>query len=200
MSDQTETSAAPKPFDIDSLFQQARSYLAFGEQMSAFSTRFNQQYQEGGDWGAVLRQNFEQFKTAAVGAADDPRVNPELRQLWTQMLELWQQSTASFMGGAGSATEGGDASAWRSYQEAQNQYLELLRQSARGALDLMEQQLRELASGGKSIDSLRELYNLWVDCNEKTYGQMLRSIDYSELNGRLFNSMLRCYPKGETRS
>lgn len=62
----------------------------------------------------------------------------------------------------------------------------------------MEQQLVERASGGQMIENLRELYNLWVDCNEKTYGQMLRGAAYSELSGRLFNTLLACYPKRET--
>ncbi|MBK9951122.1 MAG: hypothetical protein IPP10_06245 [Candidatus Competibacteraceae bacterium] len=199
MTEPTDTSAVPNPFDTEFLIKQARSYLAFGEQMSAFSTQFHDQLQQGGgDWGALLRQHFDQFKTATIEASDDPRANPEMAQLWTQMMELWRQSTAS-LGLKGPSAEG-DTEAWQNYQQVQNHYLDFLRQSAKAALDLMEQQLHERANAGKHIDSLRELYNLWVDCNEKTYGQMLRGIDYSELNGRLFNSLLGCYPKGETRS
>ncbi|MBK8509610.1 MAG: poly(R)-hydroxyalkanoic acid synthase subunit PhaE [Candidatus Competibacter sp.] len=198
MTDQTETpSAAPNPFDTELLIKQARSYLAFGEQMSAFSSQLHDNLQSGGDWGAVLRQNFDQFKAATIGAAGDASAAPEHGQLWTQMLDLWRQSTSSL--GLG-APAGGETEAWQGYLQVQNQYLDLLRQSASSALDLLEQQLHDRAASGKSIDSLRELYNLWVDCNEKTYGQMLRGLDYSELNGRLFNSLLQCYPKGETRS
>ncbi|MBL8250298.1 MAG: hypothetical protein JNK31_01380 [Candidatus Competibacter sp.] len=198
MTEPTDTSAVPNPFDTEFLIKQARSYLAFGEQMSAFSTQFHDQLQGGSDWGAVLRQNFDQFKAATIDAASDPNASPQMAQLWTQMLELWRQSTASL--GLKEPSAGSDAGAWQEYLRVQAQYLEMLRQSAKTALDLMEQHLRERADAGKQIDSLRELYNLWVDCNEKTYGQMLRGIDYGELNGRLFNSLLRCYPKGETRS
>jgi hypothetical protein len=64
----------------------------------------------------------------------------------------------------------------------------------------MEQRLGERAAAGEAPDSLRELYNLWVDCNEETYGRMLRGAEYSEISGRLFNALFACYPKGETRS
>lgn len=197
MSEQTETSSAPpNPFDTEFLIKQARSYLAFGEQMSAFSSQLHGQLQDGEDWGAMLRQNFDRFKAATLGSVGDASTAAEHGQLWTQMLDLWRQSISTLGLGAPS---GGETDAWRGYMQVQNQYLDLLRQSASAALDLLEQRLRDRAATGKSIDSLRELYNLWVDCNEKTYGQMLRGADYGELNGRLFNSLLHCYPKGETR-
>ncbi len=195
MTDQTETSA-PNQLDTKFIFDQARGYLAFGEQMTEMSKQFQGNIQSGAtDWGSVLRQNFDQFKTAITQSADDPNVNPELARLWNQTLDLWQQ-TASSLGVVPPEEGGGDI--WQAYQQVQNQYLDLLRQAARGALDLMEQQLVERASGGQMIENLRELYNLWVDCNEKTYGQMLRGAAYSELSGRLFNTLLACYPKRET--
>jgi len=197
MSDQTETpTAPPNPFDAEFLIKQARSYLAFGEQMSAFSAQLHGRFQDGEDWGSMLRQNFDRFKAATLGSVEDAGTASEHDQLWTQMLELWRQSVSAI--GLG-APVGGETDAWRGYMQVQDQYLDLLRQSASAALDLLEQRLRDRAATGKSIDSLRELYNLWVDCNEKTYGQMLRGAEYGELNGRLFNSLLQCYSKREAR-
>jgi hypothetical protein len=193
MADQTNPSP-PDALDTELLFKQARSYLAFGEQMCQFAERFHDNVQNGADWGSVLRQHFDQFKTAIAQSAEDPRVNPDLAQLWTLTLEIWQQTAASL----GVATpDGRDADAWRAYRQVQSQYLGMLQQTAREALNLMEQQLSERATAGKTVDSLRELYNLWVDCNERTYGRLLRSDQYSELSGRLFNTLLRCYPRGE---
>jgi hypothetical protein len=63
----------------------------------------------------------------------------------------------------------------------------------------MEQRLGERVATGESVGSLRELYNLWVDCNEETYGRMLRGPEYSEISGRLLNALFACYRKGETR-
>jgi hypothetical protein len=120
--------------------------------------------------------------------------------LWTLILDTWQRTIESV--GASAVTPPADWSgaAWQAYRRTQDQYLSLLQRTASEALDLMEQRLGESAASGKSIDSLRELYNLWVDCNEVTYGRMLRSAEYSALSGRLLNALLRCYAPGEALS
>jgi hypothetical protein len=197
MADQTDTAASKNPFDAEFLFEQARSYLAFGEQMSKFSEQLHDDVRNGVDWGTVLRQNFDRFKTAITESADGPGANPDLARLWTETLDLWQRTAASL---GVVAPKGGDTDAWLAYRQVQSQYLDLLRRAAAAALDLMEQQLGDRATAGKTIDSLRGLYDLWVDCNEKTYGQMLRGTEYSELSGRLFNTLLRCYSQGVTTS
>ena len=61
----------------------------------------------------------------------------------------------------------------------------------------MEQRLSERATAGATVESLRELYNLWVECNEETYGRMLRSLDYAMLNGRLLNALVSCHVRGD---
>ena len=147
--------------------------MAFGEQMAQLCERFRDKAQGGADWGAVLRQNFDQLKTAIAESADGPGANPELARLWTETLDLWQQTSASL---GIVAPEGGETDAWQAYRQVQGQYLDMLRQAAKAALDLMEQQLVERGGAGQTIDSLRELYNLWVDCNEKT------SVSYTHLS------------------
>ena len=191
MADPTENSP-PNPFDPQFLLDQARSYLAFGEQMRKLTEQSQNTVPNGTDWGEVLRQNFDRFRAAVADSAEDPKINPELARLWTQTLDLWQQTAVSL---GVIIPPDGDNAQWQAYQQVQNQYLELLRQSAKAALDMMEQQLVDRAKAGQMIDTLRGLYNLWVDCNEKTYGQMLRGSQYSELSGQLFNSLLACYPK-----
>ena len=194
MADQTQTVDSPKPLDTQFIIDQARGYLAFGEQIAAMGQQLQGSAATGADWGTMLRENFAQFKTAILQSADDPNVNPELARLWNQTLDLWQQTPTS-LGFVAPADGGGDA--WQAYRGVQNQYFDMLRNAAKGALDLMEKQLSERAATGQMIGSLRELYNLWVDCNEKTYGQMLRGSAYAELSGRLFNSLLACSPKRE---
>lgn len=198
MAERTDT-PDPSGFDIELLLKQARTYLAFGEQLQPFSERFHETLdREGGDWGEALRQHFDQFKTVLAEAADDPDGHPELARLWTVTLETWQQTAASLgIPAALASLTGHDAEAWQTYQRILGQYFELLRQAARDALDLMEQRLGERAAAGAAVKSLRELYNLWVECNEETYGRMLRGSEYGELNGRLLNALLACYRRGE---
>ncbi len=197
MAERTDTSD-PSGFDIELLLKQARTYLAFGEQLQPFSERFHDTLGKEGDWGEALRQHFDQLKTALAEATDDPGGHPDLVRLWTVTLDTWRQTAASLGVPAPFAPLAGpSAEAWRAYQGIQSQYFDLLRQAARDALDLMEQRLGERAAAGAKVESLRELYNLWVECNEDTYGRMLRSPEYAVLNGGLLNALLGCYTRGD---
>ena len=181
-------------FDIELLLKQARTYLAFGEQLQPLSERFYETLGQDGDWGEALRQHFDQLKAALAEAADDPGGHPDLARLWTVTLDTWRQTAASLgVPTTLAPLAGAHTDAWQTYQKVQGQYLDLLRQAAREALDLMEQRLGERAAAGATVESLRELYNLWVECNEETYGRMLRSPEYGALNGCLLNALLGCY-------
>ncbi|MBS1225436.1 MAG: class poly(R)-hydroxyalkanoic acid synthase subunit PhaE [Proteobacteria bacterium] len=185
-------------FDIELLLKQARTYLAFGEQLQPLSDRLHETLGQDGDWGEALRQHFDQLKAALAQAADDPGSHADLARLWTVSLDTWQQTAASLGVPATLAPlAGANPAAWQAYQKVQGQYLDLLRQAARDALDLMEQRLGERATAGATVESLRELYNLWVECNEETYGRMLRSPEYGALNGCLLNALLGCYTRGD---
>lgn len=185
-------------FDIELLLKQARTYLAFGEQLQPLSERFYETLGQDGGWGEALRQHFDQLKAVLAEAADDPGGHPDLARLWTVTLDTWRQTAASLgVSATHTPLAGAKIEAWQTYQKIQGQYLDLLRQAARDALDLMEQRLGDRAAAGAMVENLRELYNLWVECNEDTYGRMLRSPDYGALNGRLLNALLGCYARGD---
>lgn len=198
-TDATGPSGSESGFDIELLLRQARAYLEFGEQVQTFSARFDQAARQQGDWGAALRQQLDQLQGALNGAAGEASAQPGLAQFWTVTLDAWQQAAAA----AGvpstppaTATGGVDQAAWHEYQRVQEDYLALLRQAAHAALDLLEQRLRERAVAGAEVNTLRGLYNLWVECNEETYGQMLRGTEYGVVNGQLLNALLGCYRPG----
>lgn len=187
-------------FDVELLLKQARAYLAFGEQIRQFAEQSPNASSQPTDWDTTLRQHFDRFKAAVAQSTEDSNIDPDLTRLWTLTLESWQQSAASLGVSAIAPRAGQSADTWQTYQQVQGEYFEVLRQSAMVALDLMEQRLRERAASGEVADSLRELFNLWVDCNEETYGRMLRSAEYSELSGRLLNALLGCCTRGEATS
>ena len=199
MTNQNST-AEPGLFDVELLLKQARAYLAFGEQIRQFAEQSPDAGAQPPDWDTTLRQHFDRFKAAVAQSTEDSNVDPDLARLWTLTLESWQQAASSLGVSAIAPRADQSADGWRAYQQVQGEYLELLRQSAVAALDLMEQRLRERAAAGTVADSLRELFNLWVDCNEETYGRMLRGAEYSELSGRLLNALLGCCARGEPTS
>ena len=135
-------------------------------------------------FGEQTRQFAERFQESLRNEA----------RLWTLNLDTWQQAVTS-LPPVPFALPDQQGAAWGDYQRAQADYLELLRQAALAALDLMEQRLHEQTGDAQPPGSLRGLYNLWVDCNEETYGRMLRSPEYSLVSGRLFNTLFACYPK-----
>lgn len=184
-------------FDVELLIKQSRAYLAFGEQIRRFTEQFPSDPQPT-DWDTALRQHFDRFKAMVAQSSEDSNLNPDLAQLWTLTLESWQQAASSLGISAIASRAGPSADAWQVYQQILGEYFELLRQSAMTALDLMEKRLRDRAVAGEAAGSLRELFNLWVDCNEETYGRMLRGAEYSELSGRLLNALLGCRASGET--
>ncbi|HRF42709.1 MAG TPA: poly(R)-hydroxyalkanoic acid synthase subunit PhaE [Candidatus Competibacteraceae bacterium] len=200
MTEQTSTSG-PSTFDAGLALKQARAYLAFGEQIRQFTDRMSETINDQTDKGEALHPYFAEIKAAITRSAENPNINPELAQFWLLIAETWCETAASLgMGTEAISDELRQSEAWRSYQSTQSEYLSLLEGAARDALDRMEQRLNELANTGKTITSLRELYNLWVDCNEETYGQMLRKPAYAAINGQLINSLLRCYQRQDTSS
>jgi hypothetical protein len=191
----------PGVFDVELVLKQARAYLAFGDQVRLFTDRLGETAEAETDWGEALRQHFAELKAAIAQSAENPNVNPELARLWLLIAETWSEAAAALGMAAEAIPETlRQSEVWRTYQRTQSDYFNQLRDTATEALDLMEQRLNERAAAGKTISSLRELYNLWVDCNEETYSRMLRSSAYGELNGRLFNTLLRCSVRQEAPS
>jgi hypothetical protein len=200
MTEQTSASD-PGVFDAELVLKQARAYLAFGDQVRLFTDRLGETAEAETDWGEALRRHFAELKAAIAQSAENPNVNPELARLWLLIAETWSEAAAALGMAAEAIPETlRQSEVWRAYQRTQSDYFNQLRDTATEALDLMEQRLNERAAAGKTVSSLRELYNLWVDCNEETYGRMLRGAAYGELNGRLFNALLRCYARQEAPS
>ena len=193
MADSDDASPAAG-FDAELLLKQARAYLAFGAQIRQVADRFQDSLQQETDWNSAVRQQFDQFKEAIAQSSNDPGVNHELAQLSTVMVDAWQQAALALQLPIAAPTDRNSV-AWRAYQQTQHQYFDLLQQAAGQALDLMEQRLRERAIAGETISSLRELYNLWVACNEETYGRMLRGEHYARHIGHLLNALLACCPR-----
>ncbi len=200
MTQQTSASN-PGVFDVELVLRQARAYLAFGDQVRLFTDRLGEAAEAETDWGQALQQHFAQLKAAIAQSAENPNANPELARLWLLVADTWSETATTLGLAAGTMPDAlRQTEAWRAYQRTQSDYLSQLRDTAMEALDLMEQRINELAAAGKTISSLRELYNLWVDCNEETYGRMLRNSTYAELSGRLLNTLLRCYSRQDAAS
>lgn len=72
-------------------------------------------------------------------------------------------------------------------------YLEnqtVMNQLSQDALELMREKILRMSQKGEEFDSMRQIYDLWVESNEKVYADYAFTDEYSELNGRLINSQM----------
>ncbi len=79
---------------------------------------------------------------------------------------------------------------YKNYQKVNDEYNQAMSKVGVEALDKLKIKLVDLSRGDEKIKTLRQIYNLWVDCNEEAYAEYVFSEDYSKLNGRLVNSLM----------
>ena len=77
------------------------------------------------------------------------------------------------------------------YQQAQERYNHFFVEMSKQSLDAMRDRLLgRMENGEEPITSVRELYDLWVDCSETVYGERVLSDEYSRLNGEMINALM----------
>ena len=139
--------------------------------------------------------NFEQpidlMKSAFSNSSFNPSeildgLNPDLGKLRDQMLSI---------PGLGYSREAQDKSKHAikllaNYQENFQEYQSVMLRLNQEALDLMRNRIISRSKDGETIDTMRQLYDLWIESNEAVYGEYVYTKEYAELNGRLVNSMM----------
>lgn len=83
------------------------------------------------------------------------------------------------------------AVAWVEYQEQMARYNALMLKASQRGFELFEGKLSEREQPGRQIDSLRALYDLWVDAAEEGYAEVALSIEFREVYGALVNAQMR---------
>jgi class III poly(R)-hydroxyalkanoic acid synthase PhaE subunit len=138
---------------------------------------------------------------AATGAAADPWIDlvASWHRVWAGVQSLGDATMQGFaqalqqLPAVGLARE--QTLAWREVAEAQAACLRLeselcavLAQIQSDALTLLEQRVGERRAAGKQLGSMRELYELWVECSEQLYAKVAHSDEYCRLQGELGNA------------
>jgi class III poly(R)-hydroxyalkanoic acid synthase PhaE subunit len=126
-------------------------------------------------------RSFEQLATGAV---------PMLDQL-QQEGRSWLQAPAF-----GYAREHQEhyqkmALAFVDFQEAVKQYNALILKSSQRSFEILEGKLAERSEPGRQIDSIRALYDLWVDAAEEAYAEIALSDEFRKVYGEVVNSQMR---------
>lgn len=84
------------------------------------------------------------------------------------------------------------------YQRTAHEYHVEVSKVGLNALDIMKQRIMEMAENGEEMTTLREVYDLWIDCNEKAYAEFVFSKEYSKLYGKLVNDLMALKQHGQT--
>jgi polyhydroxyalkanoate synthase subunit PhaE len=79
---------------------------------------------------------------------------------------------------------------WNNYQKVSMEYNHAMANVSLKALDMMRNRFIKMAEEGKEIHSLREIYDLLVDCGEEAYAEFTYTKEFSDLYGRLTNALM----------
>ena len=83
------------------------------------------------------------------------------------------------------------ALAFADFQGAVKQYNALIMKSSQRSFEILESKLGEHSEPGRQIDSVRALYDLWVDAAEEAYAEIALSDEFREVYGHVVNSQMR---------
>lgn len=79
---------------------------------------------------------------------------------------------------------------WLNHGRSIQDYGMVLAKISARAIELFTGKAAELATKGETIDSLRAIYNLWVDCGEEAYGEFSMGEEFSLAQAQLTNTLM----------
>ncbi len=179
-----DSNHGPSPEQL--LPAQGADLLRFAAEAARLLHGLDQTRRPGGDFETPPLS-----KTLPGSQTTDGPSEQEVAALWGSLLVAWRRVLTVVPVVPEQAASEADP-AWSEYAKASLAYTRLLQDSSRRALVLLEADLNRRLEAGTTLGSLRELYNLWVDCSEQAHAEMLRQSRYSHAYGQLINALLRC--------
>ena len=158
------------------------------------------------DWRQQLQQLF--------GGASQPLaqafsgIDSAGAQGFTQQWQAWMQAAQQSGAFAGLAGSHGATPAFGLNREQQMlqqemlaavteslqasaRYQALLQRANAQGMERLQDKLAEHAEPGRQIDSLKALYDLWVDAAEEAYAQIALTEEFREVYGEMVNTQMR---------
>ena len=195
----SSTKSAPPNLTLDHALAGLKSYADW-LQSAAASVSAPQN-----DWQQQIQQLFsgagQPFSHGFAGA-DNAGAKTFVDQ-WQAWLNSHQKADASAAksqppGAAGfgfgndpHAQQQALADAIAKHLEALQRYQALMQRSNAQAIEKLQARLSKLAAPGQQIESLKVLYDLWVDCAEEAYAEIALSEEFREAYGEMVNTQIR---------
>ncbi|HET6912879.1 MAG TPA: class III poly(R)-hydroxyalkanoic acid synthase subunit PhaE [Rhodanobacteraceae bacterium] len=190
---------------VERMLAGAKSYFALLQSLAAKSTgeagKFDAQA-----WADTLRESLN-FPGADAALFDNPLARA-LREIagqgargFEQMMENVEPFTQELHGMLGMPAFGylrehqehyqKLAQAMLDYQQQTNRYNALIARASRRGFEVFEDKLAERGEPGRQVESVRALYDLWVDAAEEAYAEVALSPEFREVYGALVNAQMR---------
>ena len=130
------------------------------------------------DWPQLARALWEALQPGTAGARTAPRA-PEAAALWPALgltrehQEAWQrlaQLSARVL-------------------DAESRLAALWGELMQRALGALSQRVAEQFAAGQPVESLRSLYDLWIDAAERAYAEVAHASPYADVQAELTNAL-----------
>lgn len=190
---------------VERLLAGAKSYFSLLQSMAAKSAGNDGKF-DAQAWTDTLRESFN-FSGTDAALFDNPlaRALREIAGKGAKGLEDMMQGITPFaeetralfgMPAFGYLREHQEhyqkfAQAMLDYQQQTNRYNMLIAQASRRGFEVFEDKLTERTEPGRQIDSVRGLYDLWVDAAEEAYSEIALSPEFRDVYGALVNAQMR---------
>ncbi|MGB3749675.1 MAG: poly(R)-hydroxyalkanoic acid synthase subunit PhaE [Rhodanobacter sp.] len=154
------------------------------------------------DWRQQLQQMFggaSQPFAQAFGSIDSTGAEGFMRQ-WQSWMQAARHGGFGDLPGAHGPTpafglnreqqmqQHALATAWLESVQATARYQELIQRANTQGMQRLQQKLLE---PGRQVDSLKALYDLWVDASEEAYAEIALSDEFRDVYGEMVNTQMR---------
>jgi class III poly(R)-hydroxyalkanoic acid synthase PhaE subunit len=83
------------------------------------------------------------------------------------------------------------AQLYMEYARAMQEFGQLLGKVSQRAAELFSQKVTGLLKEGKPLEGLRATYNLWIDCGEDAYAEVMGTPDFPHMQAQMVNALMR---------
>lgn len=208
---------------IDRLLEQGKTFLRFGEELTASMARAGGAFQSQDEWQRALRTIAESWR-AGFG---QPAGDAGFATFWNLPFDTWSRTASTASVFPGDFLESHKPETWGrfadglhrnmerflsvpalgytrevqeqgqemvrlalEYQRALQAYGMAFRELGMETLSRLQKRLTERAERQDPVTSLRGLYDLWVDCSEEAYLELVSTDSYAEVYGRMVNALM----------
>ncbi|MFK5984314.1 MAG: DUF2730 family protein [Pseudomonadota bacterium] len=192
---------------LEKMHAQGKIFFQLGD-------NFAKKFSSTEDWSKILDKTFEQIQQKNKFNTQD--IEQQFKSFWQSPQQSWQKIVdemqlpfknknngennhyEQLFAMPGCSYDSEDEAnnkllmqAIIAYQQAFLAYSHFFADFSQATMTTMKQKVKNLLGEDKSINSLHDLYNLWVNACEEVYAGYVTSSEYAKLHGDMVNSLMK---------